>query len=721
MNTILREKVFLVNPNLGHPLFLQIDKDLDTLYFKTNLLFVSNVNSEEQIKKILNYKLVLIPILEYKWKLKQILEKKKKEGEIRKKGVFFKIKRKKGFRDKSEKKKRFKKEKKKRRPSKKHKKSENEKIPSKIRHTADFYSTKLDQTIEEKLKNLKPKAFRGDPIYIEILNVSSTSTISISNLKYIENEYIAPQDYLIKNDVFNGLYNFFVVEIKFKLSDEVIEFLKKRNFVMFDIIVEQKDGSKRINSHSLVISKQDWKDYKIIHATDLHLAERNDRIYSLIKNWLKTVRDLKVDQIALKIKKDSKKIFKKHKKYDDFERKPLKKRLINPNNQFRRFIKIINKKVLTNELDFIVLTGDLVDFTVISRLPKELRKLYSFDFEHSNWKIFKEIVLNLPQKKRRGVIRGEELLCPIFTLPGNHDYRPYHYDIRWGGMYRKIGLRLEEAAALNDKLLAFPPSAITKSNLSLRGYMLEINPSLDYSVKLGNNLFIFLNSGSDSWKNVMDLLSGHPSLTGLTQRQIKYLENLINYKIDKSDNVFLFLHGPPINPKKKRSIFKRIENKFGKEIKTKIDDFREFLTGKIKKPNPKKRIDDKFNIKFGTVSSNWERLITFCKDYCVLTLAGHTHELKEFRLADPKDKTSKFFEAPPFSLKKVENPAAVYYDIYSTFLNDPRDIEKLGPFVVQTPALGLGGFQNPNLVGAYREIIVKNGKLNSFKVHYISK
>jgi hypothetical protein len=40
---------------------------------------------------------------------------------------------------------------------------------------------------------------------------------------------------------------------------------------------------------------------------------------------------------------------------------------------------------------------------------------------------------------------------------------------------------------------------------------------------------------------------------------------------------------------------------------------------------------------------------------------------------------------------------------------------------VQTPALGLGGYHNPKLVGGFREIKIKNGKLESFKVKFINR
>ncbi|GAG34648.1 unnamed protein product, partial [marine sediment metagenome] len=246
-----------------------------------------------------------------------------------------------------------------------------------------------------------------------------------------------------------------------------------------------------------------------------------------------------------------------------------------------------------------------------------------------------------------------------------HDYRPFHYDIRWAGLYRKMGLKASEAIALNDKLVALPISAIIKSKKSLKGYWSEINPSLDYFLKLGKSNFIFLNTGSDSFKNLSDLITGHPSLTGLKNKQISYLENLIGNKIQQGDNTFLFLHGPVINPKKKIGLFKRIKHKFGKKILTRIDEFKESMHKKLAKKTSNIRIDKKFNVKYGTISSNWEKLVEFCKEYCVLTMTGHTHTLKEFRLGDPENKKSRLLDAPPFSLKKIENPAAIFYDTYS--------------------------------------------------------
>ncbi|MFW9898077.1 MAG: metallophosphoesterase [Candidatus Thorarchaeota archaeon] len=689
-------KSFLVNPNLGHPLILSIDPELKNDNFEINLLYISNIEDPKKFEKYITKKIKLIPILEYKWKLKLILEKIRKEIELKKK----------------EKKKSFWQRWKERRSSKKKKKLKTSETESKTLQS-DFIEIELE---DERLRRLKPRAFRGDPIIPTIWQVENASITAINDLNY--EEYCSPHDHLLKHNIYSNLDIFFKVTIRFDLTEEVLEFLRRRKFVMFDIVQKIDNYKNRINYHSIVISKQDWEHFTFIHATDLHIAERNDKIYEIIKKWTKLFSGDYLNAITKEKDFKIERVDEKESLKDDGIHKPLKKRFVNPNNQFRRFIKIMNRKVLQNELDFIALTGDLIDFSLLSKFPKELKM---FDYNHSNWKTFKEIVLNLPQKKRKGNVKGEELLCPIFTIPGNHDYRPFHYDIRWAGLYRKMGLKASEALALNDKLLALPVSAIIKSKKSLKGYWSEINPSLDYFLKFGKSNFIFLNTGSDSFKNLSDLITGHPSLTGLKKKQISYLENLINNKIQQGDNTFLFLHGPVINPKKKIGLFKRIKHKFGKRISTKIDEFRESLLKKFGKKTSKIRIDKKFNVKYGTVSSNWEKLVKFCKDYCVLTMTGHTHTLKEFRLGDPENKKSRVFDAPPFSLKKIENPAAIFFDTYSEVFTNAKDIEKFGPFVVQTPALGLAGYRSPRLVGAYREIKIKHGKLSSFKVKYIHR
>jgi Icc-related predicted phosphoesterase len=682
----------IVNPNLGRPIFLNIDRKLKKKEFQTEILFISNIMDPEEFGNSIRGKIKILPILDYMWKFREIFEKKKIIQEREKAEGFWARWRKKRI-----------------------KKKKQRIIARETKKDEKFYDFKVDD-VDYKLKKLRVHPYRGDSLSLSALDIKEVSTISISNTSYLEG--LSPQDYLLKYGIFGGLTKFYKVSIRFTISKEVRNFLNERTFVMFDLIFS-KD---RINYHSIVISKKDWKNFMFIHATDLHLAERNDRIYSIVKKWtessVKRSMDDFFDTVAKKLK-----LRKKDKREQGLSemRTPLRRRIINPNNQFRKFIKIINRKVFRNEIDFIVLTGDLVDYTVLSRLAKKVRKLNEFKYEESNWKIFKDIILNSKnQKHHKGVIRGEELLCPIFTTVGNHDYRPYHYDLTWAEMYKKIGLNAAEAVALNQLFSASPITALVKSTMALKAYLSEINPSFNFSLSLGNNNLIFLNTGSDSFKNIRDLVTGHPSVTGLVNKQIKYLENLINHKVQDKSNTILFLHGPPINTGEKRISIKLFEKKGSRFLKEKMEDFKESILRKLGKPNSDARLDKIFNVKYGTISSNWEKIIKFCKDHCILTLAGHTHTLREFRLEDSETKT-RVYDSPPFSLKKIENPAAVYYDIYSELYTDTESIEKHGPFIVQTPALGLGGYKNPKTAGAYREVVIKDGKVHSFKVKYINR
>jgi hypothetical protein len=700
-------KHHLIIPNLGQPLFLNIDANrLKRKDFELDLVYVSNVNNKDDFESLIKDKITLTPILEFKWKLKSILAKDNREWllkfeNVKKQSFWKKIKafltrRKKIRRDISN--------------------NPLDIIDSSGKH----FIFPVDGNLKKKIKRL---AFRGEHLSVDILNVESVDNTEITKKDY--DCYTYPRNYLVKQDIFGLLLYYYRVKVKFKLSNEVRDYLHDYNFIMFDINVNNGTEDTNINYHSIVISKNDWYNFKFVQATDLHLAERNDKIYELVKNWTSLVRKSDIGDLVtegMKTLSFIQRLFTpKPKPISEIKTtKPLPKRYINPNNNFRKFIKLMNRKVLENDLDFIALTGDLIDYAILSKVPKDVRKVTDYDYDRSNWKTFQEIVLGIPQKQRRGMKKNRELLCPIFTIAGNHEFRPYHYDIRWGGLYKKIGLNVNEALALNDELMANPISSITKSFRALKAYLIHINSSLDFFLKLRDNNFIFLNSGSDSFKKLMDFVSGHPSVTGLSNRQIIFLENLVNSgKIKKGENTYLFLHGPPINPKNTISVFKR-RGKSEDQILTKIDEYKESLVLKLGKKLKSARIDEKFDVRYGVIATNWEKLMLFSREYCTLTIAGHTHHLKEFRLGNPSPEQD-IVETKSFTLKKLDNPAAIYYDIYSEIYSTQKEIEKNGPFVVQTPALGLGSYFNPKSAGAYREFVIEKGKLTSFKVKDINR
>ena len=69
----------IVNPNLGHPKILQIDKELNNNMLQISLLFVSDINDSKEFESSIRDQIRLIPLLEYKWKMKLIFEETKKE------------------------------------------------------------------------------------------------------------------------------------------------------------------------------------------------------------------------------------------------------------------------------------------------------------------------------------------------------------------------------------------------------------------------------------------------------------------------------------------------------------------------------------------------------------------------------------------------------------------------------------------------------------------
>jgi len=688
----------LINPNLGHPRFINLEankrgklsifskiknffsrkRKRHKYEFETALLFGSEIPTIQEFEDYIRVKISLIPILEERKKPRKILFR------IRN---FFRRKKK----------------------------------------------LKEEEAFFEKSTKERARAYRGVTIKANIVDIQDKKETNVDSAQYLEDEYCTPQPYF-SEDTFDNLGYYYCVKINFFLSKEVIEFLKLRTFVMFDI----QYGNSRLNYHSIVVTKQKWKNFNFIQISDLHLAQRNDMIYGIVSKWKRNTSESVFGKVASKIKSffnigsnenNTQNAAEKNEditmrndneEENDNDRQDLslKKRLINPNNQLRKFIKTANKKVQNNKLDFIVLTGDLVDFVVKSTYSPYVDELKNLNYEMSNWKVFKDIVLNLkPETKFKGVIEGEELLSPLFTIVGNHDFRPNCYDFKWGSLYRKIGLKAFEAAALNEVFSTSPITALSKSENALKHYLREINPSLDFSLRLGDINFIFLNSGGDSFKNLRDLVAGHPSVTGLNSDQITYLENLANSRPDQKNTV-LFIHGPPINIGKKQYFKKRFKKSSQVKIRKKLEDFKESISKKLGLEKVSPRIDSSYNVKFGTVSKNWDKLINFCLDHTILSLSGHTHLTKEFRL-EPSEEKTKVFDAPPFFLRRIEVPAKIFYDIYSEIYTSSKEIKDKGPFVVQTPALGLASYRKPNIVGGYRVVRFRWGDLKSFKVKYM--
>lgn len=175
---------------------------------------------------------------------------------------------------------------------------------------------------------------------------------------------------------------------------------------LYDLIY--KDASKKlekINYHSIQFVKDAKEGCNFIHLTDLHIAKRNDEM---------------LDEVL--------------KEKNGRDREEIIKTYINFNDNFRSFIKEANLMSERGELDFVIITGDMVDFA-----------FYGWEDEinpdENNWKSFINIVTGRGKERVYGNIG---IKVAIFTSTGNHDWRLHPYDPNFGDYNETFGLEKRE-------------------------------------------------------------------------------------------------------------------------------------------------------------------------------------------------------------------------------------------------------------------------------------
>ena len=160
-------------------------------------------------------------------------------------------------------------------------------------------------------------------------------------------------------------------------------------------------GHGKTNSHALYIHEtiKSSNELTILHITDPHIARRNDFIPELLCE----VRNKK-------------------------ECDEIKKKYVNFNDHLRAFIKKANEKVNNGKNVIVVLTGDITDYYFDGywdgwficgqhgKAKDKRKEATGSSWGYSNIEKFREIILGLKDEK------GERLRCPIFTVPGNHEY-----------------------------------------------------------------------------------------------------------------------------------------------------------------------------------------------------------------------------------------------------------------------------------------------------------
>lgn len=154
---------------------------------------------------------------------------------------------------------------------------------------------------------------------------------------------------------------------------------------------KEETSKTTINYHAVYLEPRFYqcpKDFTIVHATDLHISGRNDRVLDVLLE----VRTAE-------------------------EQTELIQNYVNWNDNFRRLIQYANTKLDGGEFVIIVVTGDVVDYyrdKIPTSIPKDVSSVNTAGYI-DNFFVFRDLVIGKDGK-------GNAARCPIYTVLGNHDY-----------------------------------------------------------------------------------------------------------------------------------------------------------------------------------------------------------------------------------------------------------------------------------------------------------
>lgn len=599
-----------------------------------------------------------------------------------------------------------------------------------------FHSNLFIQPILKDHGNFSER--RGEKYPIRALEIKKIDKIDLENQPLLTEENCVVVDIYKTTLNIKGIYGKrdalfeIIYEIPYPIINNIIQTLNKseRKVILFDIIHDIPNMSEtKINYHSLAMFNKDWSDFKFIHATDLHIARRNDFIINFI-------RDKKRSEIS-RCRNNNKKIEKVEKfvldrdfefkeEFQDDRYEDLRYAKFNCNYQLRKLINFVNQKVSNDECDFVILSGDLVDYVKIAKGNKSYK---------NNFEVLVDILLGLNKGLTKPPFLGNdeefinknEILVPIFTLVGNHDYHWGHYGLRFLEFHKKFGLTRSDISGYDDIKLSDYFIAFYSKDKTLKDYLRYVNPNLNYKVKIGNHYnFIFLDTGHDSIADLHDLLKGGPSTKGFKDYQIDLLRSYIQLSHD--EKIIIIMHAPPISPNISSNKKKKYQKKF--KIKNRAIKWSDFYEENLKKFNQTGRADRILNFKYQTVMYNWStfmKIITgsdkIIRRKIDMVLCGHTHTLKEFRLKETKENemiNHGFWLLPLYITVPCEIYTSRYRDIFKT-IKDLKDLQIWfdvnKPFIFQTQALGPLSSQYKFISPGFRYLSISDNQIRKVDVY----
>jgi hypothetical protein len=283
------------------------------------------------------------------------------------------------------------------------------------------------------------------------------------------------------------------------------------------------------------------------------------------------------------------------------------------------------------------------------------------------------------------------------------------------GIYRHFNLTQREAKLFKDPYKMNKVKALQIDKYCLRPYYQYINPFDDYFLQLGNQRFLFMNTGADSFLDIKSILMGHPGAVGFSAKQFNFAKNTaekIMQEFGLNFHNFLITHAPMLNPRFKYFLWYRILKLLGKGRSVPSHLFKE---RRLKRKRPYDgRADRQLDFAHGVISRKWLETLALMYRFRMINISGHTHYLREFRFIFCGDETD-----CSYSLDLPKNPFGIYWDNYS--VDYPKEyIEKHAPFVFQTPSLGIGEYGRYKKWGPFRDIIISNDKIDRIGVKFLS-
>ena len=556
------------------------------------------------------------------------------------------------------------------------------------------------------------KLRRGEAIMLKVKEVNACGSLMLNDEPLCDMYDLdqSRKSYLVWHDFFGkqkALYTIFV-KIDLEKSPAAREWLETHPNLMFDL--EQTFASfdpniSRVCYHALIIStRSNWNQLNFAQISDVHVAKRWDEFLG--------VMGVKADKTP-----DFEKNSKEEPEKKTLLRPPLRARFKNPNNYFRKFIRWANQAFCKGELDFVLITGDIIDYY----LKNTIKKMKTYELEESNWDIFLRILLNDPLPLRTDVpatniFQGEEMACPIYTVTGNHDVRVYGYPLSAStGIYRNFGISLLEAARYTDPFKKSQMKALVIDKYCLKPYYQYINPFDDYVLKFGPHTLFLLNSGSDTVLDLQSILMGNPSSLGFSKKQMKFFKNSIKKFGSKNINDigsgfrFLVCHAPILNPVTKNPMIRKLLQMI--KIR-KLQPPEMFKERNLKRRDlPGNTAVKNLDFSFGTISRHRLDTLALMLTHRMIGLHGHTHQKREFRFVFSR-KQSKIKRK---SGEITNDPFVVYWDDYSGDYSEEFWNANL-PLILQTPSISIGRYEDRSKPGTFRCIQITENKLTSIRL-----